>query len=260
MNQNHYILTIAGHDPSAGAGLTSDVKTFQAHGLYGLSVCTAVTIQNDIEFKDCLWTATPVILSQIKTLFKRFSITTVKIGIVESWHTLLNILEQLHVLNPKVTIILDPVLKATAGYDFHITENQDLLDQIWQKCFIVTPNYNEIQQLYPNLSIQDTISHISSFTNVYLKGGHRTDKKGWDTLYYNKTQVLNIHPKTAHISEKHGSGCVLSAALASNIESQYPLKDAAIEAKAYTETFLNSNRSLLGTHTQNTIHTLSNSK
>lgn len=242
------ILTIAGHDPSSGAGITSDIKTFEAHGLYGLSVCTAITVQNDIDFKQCIWIDLEVILEQIETLFERFKISVVKIGIIQSWQTLSVLLNKLFSLNSNIKIILDPIIKASAGFDFHSTENQDLLDNIWKKCFIVTPNYEEIQLLYPNLDIQDTISHISNLTNIYLKGGHRTDKKGWDVLYHNRIVQTNIEPKTKFAYEKHGSGCVLSSSLASNIALRMKLEDAASASKYYTERFLNSNKSLLGTH------------
>lgn len=248
MNNNKYILTIAGHDPSGGAGLTSDIKTFEAHGLYGLSVCSAITVQNDIDFKACIWTDIEVILAQIETLFDRFEISVVKIGIVENWSVLLRIVNKLKVLNSEVKIVLDPIIKASAGFDFHTTESQELLDNIWEQCFLITPNYDEIQQLYPEKDIEETIEHISSFTNIYLKGGHRIDKKGWDVLYYNKIVMINIPPTTEKISEKHGSGCVLSSALASNILLEQSLEDASKNSKYYTETFLNSNKSLLGTH------------
>ena len=85
MTDENYILTIAGFDPTNGAGLTSDLKTFQAHGLYGLSVCTAVTVQNTSEFNTSHWLETEVILDQIKILFKEFKIDVVKIGIVQNW-------------------------------------------------------------------------------------------------------------------------------------------------------------------------------
>lgn len=252
MNTPHtYILTIAGHDPSAGAGLTADIKTFHAYGFYGLSVCTAITVQNDAHFKQCIWTNITVITEQIETLFERFKITVVKIGIVQSWPTLLTILNCLHRLNPDVKIILDPVIKATAGFDFHSTENQEILDAILAKCYIITPNYDEIKQLYPKLNIPDTIDHISNLTNMYLKGGHRTDKKGWDELYYSKIVMVNIPPLTKAVHDKHGSGCVLSSALASAILQEPHLEDAAKNAKYYTEAFLNSNTSLLGTHKSN---------
>lgn len=253
-NEKKHILTIAGHDPSGGAGLTSDIKTFEAHGLYGLSVCTAITVQNDANFKDCVWIKPEVISAQIKTLFERFDIPIVKIGIIESWDVLLNILNLLESLNPDVKIVLDPIFKASAGFDFHSNESQQLLDNIWENCFIITPNYDEIQSLYPDKSIETTLEHISGKTNIYLKGGHRTDKKGWDELYHSGIVVVNMPPNAETVFEKHGSGCVLSSALASNLALEMPLEDAAQQAKYYTEQFLNSNSSLLGYHNYQLKH------
>lgn len=250
MSKRRYILTVAGHDPSGGAGFTSDIKTFEAHGLYGLSVCTAITVQNDTDFKDCIWLPIDTILTQIAILFDRFEINTVKIGIVESWQVLLLILEKLHSLQPTVKVILDPIFKATAGFDFHTTEDQNLLHKIWKLCYIITPNYTEIQDLYPEMNVNDTLQHISSSTNIYLKGGHRKDKKGWDELYQNEIEMLSIPPIKGILPEKHGSGCVLSSALASNIALGIALEDACKNAKIYTEQFLNSHPSLLGIHSK----------
>src|SRR5690606_20335086 len=126
-----FILTIAGHDPCGGAGITSDIKTFEAHGLYGLSVCTAITVQNDIEFKACHWISTENVLSQITILFDRYPIHIVKIGIVKSWQSLKHILDKLHQLNSEVKIILDPILKASAGFNFHIIQQAKTLEAIW---------------------------------------------------------------------------------------------------------------------------------
>ncbi|XCF06456.1 hydroxymethylpyrimidine/phosphomethylpyrimidine kinase [Tamlana crocina] len=253
-NDKTYILTIAGHDPSGGAGLTSDIKTFETHGLYGLSVCTAITVQNDVDFKTCDWVKPEVISDQIDVLFQRFQISVVKIGIVESWDVLLSILKQLNHLNPDIKIVLDPIFKASAGFDFHTSENQQLLDSIWDRCFIITPNYDEIQSLYPEKDIETTLEHISTKTQIYLKGGHRTDKPGWDALYHSKIVKINIPPSVEKVSEKHGSGCVLSSALASNLALEIPLEDAAQHAKYYTEQFLNSNSGLLGHHNYQLKH------
>ena len=123
-----------------------------------------------------------------------------------------------------------------------------MLNRIWDKCFLITPNYDEIKRLYPEKNIEATLAHISEKTNIYLKGGHRTDKKGWDILYHNRIVQTNIEPKVKSIFEKHGSGCVLSSSLTSNIALEMELEDAAREAKYYTEQFLNSNTSLLGSH------------
>jgi hydroxymethylpyrimidine/phosphomethylpyrimidine kinase len=249
LNNLQYILTIAGHDPSGGAGLTSDIKTFDAHGLYGLSVCTAITVQNDRTFKQCEWVSLEVILAQINLLFDQFQIDVVKIGIVESWQHLARITKQLQHHNPKIKIVVDPVLKASAGFDFRTSESMDFFDEVLLNCFVLTPNYQEIQALYPNKSIEETLDYISNKTNIYLKGGHRTDKKGWDFLYYNKIIQINIPPIAAIVGEKHGSGCVLSSSLASALALGYPIEEAAWHAKKYTEAFLNSTPHLLGIHT-----------
>ena len=250
MDKQQYILTIAGFDPSSGAGLTSDLKTFHAHGLYGLSVCTTVTVQNDVNFKASHWMKPPLILEQIEALFERFKIQVVKIGIIENWKTLSLVLKRLKELNPTIKVVLDPVLKATAGYDFHCEDELTVLDSILDNIFIITPNFEEIKQLYPEKTIEDTIEYLCNKTNVYLKGGHRTDQVGLDQLFYNKIVQLNIEPEEVNVSLKHGSGCVLSSSLACNLILGHSLEEAAVLSKRYTEQFLSSNTSLLGNHTK----------
>ena len=72
-----------------------------------------------MDFKDCIWIDKTVIINQIKALFERFSISVVKIGIIESWDVLLEVIQTLKRLNPKIKIVLDPILKASAGFEFH---------------------------------------------------------------------------------------------------------------------------------------------
>ncbi|WP_434035992.1 hydroxymethylpyrimidine/phosphomethylpyrimidine kinase [Formosa sp. 4Alg 33] len=248
MNNKTFILTIAGLDPSSGAGITSDIKTFEAHGLYGLSVCTAVTVQNDIDFKNCVWIEASIIIQQIETLFERFTIDVVKIGIIESWQVLSKVVDTLLRLNPTIKIILDPIMQASSGFDFHTDSDFETFNSVLDTCYFITPNYDEIQNLLPNKSISETIEFISQKTNIYLKGGHRADKKGWDEIYHSGIVQINFRPGVQKIHEKHGSGCVISAALASNFTKNMDLEDACKLAKQYTEQFLNSNDSLLGTH------------
>lgn len=249
MKSKNYILTIAGLDPSSGAGITSDIKTFEAHNLYGLSVCTAVTVQNDIEFTNCVWIDKEVVLEQIELLFKRFYISVVKIGIIQNWEVLLDVIQTLKKINPDIKIVLDPILKASAGFNFQTNQDLETFEKVLENCTFITPNYDEIKALFPDKTIDKTIEFIAEKTNIYLKGGHRTDKKGWDEVYYSKIVKLNILPITTKpIFEKHGSGCVLSSALAANLCKEIALEDACKNTKLYTEQFLSSNDSLLGTH------------
>ncbi len=202
-----------------------------------------------MEFKNCIWIEKQVILNQIELLFQRFSIDVVKIGIIQSWEVLLEVIHTLKKMNPTIKIVLDPILKASAGFNFHTKQNLKILEKVLTECYFITPNYDEIKELFPDKTIEETIDFISQKTNIYLKGGHRTDKKGWDEVYYSKIAKLNIVPITTDsIFEKHGSGCVLSSALAANLSKDISLEDACKNTKLYIEQFLSSNKTLLGTH------------
>ncbi|MGB1268830.1 MAG: hydroxymethylpyrimidine/phosphomethylpyrimidine kinase [Flavobacteriaceae bacterium] len=250
MDKLKYILSIAGFDSSNGAGIGADLKTYESHGLYGLSVCTAVTIQNESEFEACHWIPIEVILDQIQCVYRKHPFKVVKIGIVENWLVLESIISCLKKLDIHIKIIVDPVLKASTSFEFHNSEDE-ISDKILSQIDLLTPNYDEIKSLYLNLSLEQTISRISSLTNLYLKGGHRADKKGHDVLIHNKIVEVNIPPILENVYPKHGSGCVLSSAISANITLGQALEDACKNAKYYTENYLNSSPSLLGKHNYN---------
>jgi len=242
-----YVLTIAGFDPSSGAGLTADVKTFEKLKCYGLSVCTAITVQNDINFKECNWTSFETIEAQIHVLFERFDIKFVKIGIVENWTVLNKIIDLLMSKNSSIKIILDPILASSSNFQFHPDDTKEL-DEVLNKIFLLTPNYIEIKSLFSDKDVDGTISHIQHKTNLFLKGGHRKDAIGKDILYIKEEKQYVFNPKTHNISGKHGSGCVLSSAITSYLALDFPIVKSCYRAKRYTERFLRSNKSLLGYH------------
>ncbi len=246
MKKRPKVLTIAGFDPSGGAGLVADTKTFENLKCYGLAVCTANTIQNDSTFKACYWTPITQIKEQITILFDRFEIDFVKIGIVENWQVLNEIVDFLRQNNPTIYIVVDPVLKSSSDFEFHTTDGS--IDAILEKIDLITPNYNEIHVLYPNLTVQEAADFIASKTNLFLKGGHRLDKKGQDKLFTKTGSKFVFNPKQKNVSEKHGSGCVLSASITAYIALGYPLQKACYRGKKYTEQFLCSTPNLLGYH------------
>jgi len=247
LKKRPYILTIAGFDPSNGAGLTADVKTFEVLKCYGLSVCTANTIQNDIAFTNCYWTPIDIIKEQIDILFSRFSIDVVKIGIIENWVTMSQIINLLLTLNPKIKIVLDPVLKSSTDFKIQNDFNATLFDEILDKTYMITPNYIEIESLFPEKNIEETIEHIRLKTNLYLKGGHNKEALGVDYLY-TKEKQYTLKPNRINFSEKHGSGCVLSSAIASYIALGYSILKSSYRGKRYVERVLSSNKTLLGYH------------
>lgn len=247
MHKRPYILSIAGFDPSGGAGILADVKTFESLKCYGLAVNTANTIQNDKEFKSCNWLSWENIKGQLDILLDRFPIQFVKIGIVENWVTLEKIVDHLHAKIDDVKIILDPVLKSSSNYEFHSPEIEKL-ETLLSKIFMLTPNSLELKKLYPNITKEEACEQISNNCHLYLKGGHRENNPGKDELFSRDTKHYALNPKMKGISEKHGSGCVLSSAIAAHIALGFPLLKACFRAKRYTEKFLSSNPSLLGFH------------
>lgn len=246
MKKRPYILSIAGFDPSGGAGLIADCKTFEAVKCQGLSVCTANTIQTDTDFFECIWTSTEVIKKQIEVLFERFDINVVKIGIIQNWETLLQIVNFLVSLKAEVKIVLDPVLRSSTNFDFQNGFDEEIFNSILEKIYVLTPNYNEIQALFPAKEIDETIKMISAKTNLFLKGGHNEAEKGKDYLYTKKGMLHPMNPKYTNVFPKHGSGCVLSSAIAANLASGFPLLKSCFRAKRFTEKYLGSSKELLG--------------
>lgn len=242
------VLTIAGFDPSAGAGVLADAKTFEILKCYGFSVITANTVQTEDRFERCYWVSGETIIEQLSIILETYHISVVKIGIIEDWQILHEVIDLVLSKNSDAKIIVDPILKASTGYDFHPKEQKEIWERLLPKVFLVTPNYNEIQELYPEISVDEASKYIATKTNVYLKGGHRTDFPGKDQLYTKEGKEFVLNPKKGEVFEKHGSGCVLSSAIAAHLALNFPLLKSCFRAKRYTEKVLRSNQTLLGYH------------
>jgi hydroxymethylpyrimidine/phosphomethylpyrimidine kinase len=260
------VLSIAGFDPSAGAGVLADIKTFEACSVYGMGVVSALTYQNDIAFEKVEWMQLSQIIEQVEVLQKRFQFEYIKIGLIEN----LEILDQLisylklvptaefithnselithnsQLLTPK--LIWDPILKASAGFEFYNIENRNLLEKICSQIYLITPNVPEAMQLGTYNDFEKNSRYLSEFCNVYLKGGHNSEKKGNDFLYTTEGKQILFQSETEEIFQKHGSGCVLSSAITANLAKGLTLEIACAEAKKYITKFLLSDDSLLGHH------------
>jgi hydroxymethylpyrimidine/phosphomethylpyrimidine kinase len=243
-----FVVTIAGFDPSGGAGVLADVKTFEQHSVTGFAINTANTIQTENEFFEIEWTDLTFVLRSIKVLFKSYTVQAVKIGIVPSLDYLKEIVFAIKRLSPKTKIVWDTVLKSTTKFSFTTIENQTVLIEILEKIDLITPNYNEILQLSQKDSDARAIAiTLSKYCAVLVKGGHNPDEIGIDYLYM-ENGVFKLLPKETLVSEKHGSGCVLSAAITANLALKQDLQIACSTAKIYIETFLQSNKTKLGYH------------
>ncbi|MNQ21568.1 Hydroxymethylpyrimidine/phosphomethylpyrimidine kinase [compost metagenome] len=248
MSENRpFVLTIAGLDPSGGAGILADIKTFEQHKVSGFAIATANTIQTENEFHKIEWININFVIRSIEVLFQSYKISTVKIGIVPSLSYLNRILSTIKLISHDTKIVWDTVLKSTTEFDFLNIEDRSDLIQILSKIDLITPNYLEIEQLLPgfvkdNLWIENEIS-----TAILLKGGHNLNAVGKDQLFM-KNKIIDLLPNEKKCSEKHGSGCVLSSAIASNLALNQTIAEACKNAKIYIENYLSSTPTLIGYH------------
>jgi hydroxymethylpyrimidine/phosphomethylpyrimidine kinase len=245
---NPEILTIAGFDPSAGAGILADVKVCEAHDVYSMGVCSAITIQNDLSFDEVEWIKPKTIIKQIEILTNRFNFDYVKIGLIENLQVLDQITDVLLRENVDIKIIWDPITGASAGFEFHKNLDPELLEKVLQKIYLITPNLNEIKVLMPDMDADDASKKISTWCNVFLKGGHSDSNMSIDILYEKSGSGVSFEAMKFENVEKHGSGCALSTAIACNLSKGMDLADSCAEAKAYVTDFLISARGLLGVH------------
>lgn len=237
-----YVGSIAGYDPSAGAGTLADIKTFEMHKVYGFGISTALTLQNDETVKGVSWLPVSNMVAQLELLQVRFRIDWFKVGIIENIGSLLQVVKHLKHLNPKAGIIWDPVMKASSGFSF-FTEAEEwkgLLPYIdW-----ITPNLEEFNRLFRS---EEEALLLSKQLSIFRKGGHDEQEPGKDWLY-RKGKKYPLKPKKIKVYPKHGSGCVLSAALCANLAKGYSPLKACLRSKRYMEKVLSSNSGLLGWH------------
>lgn len=243
-----YVLSIAGFDPSAGAGVVADAKTMEQCGVYGLTVCSAITVQHESVFESVEWTSPNLILAQMDLLFQRYTIDVCKIGLIENWDVLKTITEKLVGYNPAIKIIVDPIFRASAGFDFHQNVAVDALKSWLQDIYLLTPNAKELARIGDKqTNLMKVAQDLARYCHLLYKGGHNLEKLGTDYLLIGKEMHV-LEPQQEVFYDKHGSGCVLSAAIAAHLALGNDLLAACVQAKNYISPYLNSNSSLLGFH------------
>ncbi len=247
-----YVLTIGGFDPTGGAGVLADIKTTERLRCYGMSVLTANTVQRENKVLSVDWLTFDYLRAQINSIAHcRFK--TIKIGIVEHPAMLELILEGVKRSWPKAQVIWDPVISGSDNTVFFDYEAHSDISHIISRVDIITPNSKELSLLSNKKSINEQLSHLSKYTKVYLTGGHpgssQEDQLGVD-YFADENGIIKLNPKPGTYSEKHGSGCIFSTALACHLALEYPLHQALLKSKRYIERALKSNKSLLAYHYQ----------
>ncbi|SRR5690554_677114 len=240
-----FALSIAGFDPSGGAGILADIKAFEYFGVYGQSVCTALTIQNENTFLKPGFLSWESILEQLEVLHQVRHYDYIKIGLIPSAAILQKLLAYLREKNPNPFIIWDPIVSASAGYHFFETCSAESFYPHLSKIDLITPNQDEF--IYLGLGLADSRQEIKigEEFSVLLKGGHQEGALATDTLWFQGEKHFFSAPRLIGKS-KHGTGCTLSSAILANLTLGKSLLEAVRVAKDYLSLYLQSGESLLG--------------
>lgn len=232
------ILTIAGSDPSGGAGIQADLKTIAAHGHYGMSVITALTAQNTLGVHGVHPIPAVFVRDQLEAVMSDIQPDAIKIGMVYSAE-IIQILYDVLMHYPKIPLVLDPVMISTSGRS--LLDSVALLqlqNKLMPLATLMTPNIPEAECLwgYPINSTDDMLRaakdlHQQLHCPVLIKGGHLKDAAS--DLLYDAEHIHWYHgPKLAN-PNTHGTGCTLSSALACRLAEGFSLVESMTFSKAY---------------------------
>lgn len=235
------VLSIAGSDCSGGAGIQADLKTFSAHGVFGMTAVVSVVAENTfrvIEFQDI---RPDIIEKQIDAVFEDIPPDAVKIGMLSCRESMIAVTQKLREWKPE-NVVIDPVMYAKNGFALMDPDSIDtLIAEVVPLADLITPNIPEAEKM-ANMSIrnQDGMKQAAAFIfnmgckAVLVKGGH-SEGDAADILFDGKEFHCYTAPRidTRHT---HGTGCTYSSAIASNLALGESLPKAVEHAKAYVTT------------------------
>ncbi len=234
-------LSIAGSDSGGGAGIQADLITFARMGAVGTTVITCVTAQNLDEVRAIHPVPVDIIVEQLEAIFLGFPVGAVKTGMLFS-REIVDVIGDAVARNVISRLVVDPVMVATSGARL-LNEDaiQGYVDRIFPFAHVMTPNLDEAAVLLGR-SVGDAVDMPDAARElgmkyrcaVLLKGGHLTGRELVDVLWDKETIHRWVSPRVTGVGT-HGTGCMLSAALAARLSFGDPLVEACLRAREYVE-------------------------
>ncbi len=245
-------LTIAGSDPTGGAGLQADVQVFRSHGVHGAAVATALTLQDSAKVYKVLPVFPSLVLDQIRVLLADFQPAAVKIGMLSSDDIVRNVMLALERLDENAPVVLDPILAASDGTALLERRAWGSLQELIRKCRLVTPNLPEAESLTgrdvsTRRGCEDAARHFIDELGsgaVLLKGGHRSGAPD-DLLALRGSAGIELQwlsGERIDAGPVHGTGCALSAAITAGLALGQSLAEAVHAARRFVADALRAAR------------------
>ncbi|MDB5640748.1 MAG: Hydroxymethylpyrimidine kinase /phosphomethylpyrimidine kinase [Hyphomicrobiales bacterium] len=255
------VLSIAGSDPSGGAGVQADMKTFSALGCYGMAAITALTAQNTRGVTGVHVPPADFVAAQIEAIFADVRVDAVKIGMLASPEIVVTVAHCLARHKP-AHVVLDPVLVATSGDSLGAPGVVDAMrTHLFPLASVITPNLPEAATLAGEAEPDDVagmerlaeILHRQGARAVLVKGGHLSGDMAEDTLFAGG-RVTRYSAPRVDTRNTHGTGCTLSSAIAAHLARGLALDEAIRAAKDYlTEALRAADRLSVG-HGHGPVH------
>ena len=235
------VLTIAGSDPSGGAGIQADLKTMEAHGVYGMSVITALTAQNTLGVTGKYPVPAEAVSAQLQSVFEDIPPDAVKIGMLPDAEVMSAMADALLTYQP-AHIVLDPVLSSTSGASLQAENSRSYLtEKIFPLCSLITPNIPEAQILTgKKIDSKSDMEEAAKALNasygcsVLIKGGHSIfSNDDCEDCFFGVSGITWFKSKRIDNPNTHGTGCTLSSAIACNLALGFQMEEAVKRAKEY---------------------------
>jgi len=235
------VLTIAGSDCSGGAGIQADIKTFAAHGVYGMSVIVSVVAENTARVIGVQDITAEMIEKQIDAVFEDIGADAVKVGMLSQSVCMEAVARRLREYRAQ-NIVVDPVMIAKNGCPLMNPDSiNTLMHEILPLAYMLTPNIPEAEKISGMKigSLEDmerAARRIGGLgvKNVLVKGGH-AEGDALDVLYDGK-RFYHFSTERINTKNTHGTGCTYSSAIASNLALGFSLPEAVKKAKEYVTT------------------------
>ena len=228
------VMSIAGVDPSGGAGILADIKTFQALGVYGTGIVTALTAQNPQKMYSLKAIETSYVEEQIDAVLDTYNVEYIKTGMLYSTDIIKSVSKKIREYNLKA--VVDPVMVSTSGGELAKNDlSQNLLKYLLPKAILTTPNVSEAEKL-TNIKITNeeeakkACEKLGKTCNNIITGGHLN---GINTINIDGTTSI-FKQKLLKTDNLHGSGCNFSAAIVSYLSQKNDLKTSILKASDYT--------------------------
>jgi hydroxymethylpyrimidine/phosphomethylpyrimidine kinase len=233
-------LTIAGSDPSGGAGIEADLKTFSALGVYGATVITALTAQNTKGVFGIHDVPADFVAAALNAVFTDLDPGAVKIGMLANAATIEVVAAALDRYQPR-NVVLDPVIIATSGKKLLRGDALGRLRDLIARVRVVTPNLPEAAVLLDTAPACDETEMRAQAQKllalgagaVVVKGGHGSGPESVDVLVEAGGATLRLAAPRVATKNTHGTGCTFASAIAAGLAKGQTLPAAAAQAKAY---------------------------